>query len=162
MPVDIHAATLVWPVLGEYVPAGQFIHVAILVAPVAEEYVPTGQSKQAPPLKYFPGGQLIGVVQELAPAADVWPAGHAVQDVAPAAEKLFAGQFIHVAILVAPVAEEYVPAGQFTQAPPLMYFPAGHLHTLAPAADVWPAGHAVQEAAPAVAEKVFARQFLHP
>jgi hypothetical protein len=113
---------------------------------------------------YFPAGQA-AMLQELAPAADVCPAGHAVQvkpETAPAvAEKVFAGQFIHVAILVAPVAEEYVPAVQFTQAPPLMYFPAGQLHTPAPAADVWPPGHAVQEAAPA-AEKVFTGQFVHP
>ncbi len=94
MPVDIHAATLVWPVLAEYVPAGQFIHVAILVAPVAEEYVPTGQFTHAPPLKYFPGGQLIGVVQELAPAADVWPAGHGEQEAAPSVEKVFTEQFL--------------------------------------------------------------------
>jgi hypothetical protein len=105
------------------------------------------------------------VVQEVAPAADVWPAGHAVQEAAPAvAEKVFAGQYIHVATLVAPVVEEYLPMGQFTQAPPLIYFPAGQagvVQEVAPAADVWPAGHAVQEAAPAVAEKVFAGHNVH-
>jgi hypothetical protein len=89
----IHAARLVWPVLGEYVPAGQFIHVAILVAPVAEEYVPTGQFTQAPPLMYFPAGQA-AMLQELAPAADVWPAGHGEQEAAPSVEKVFTEQFL--------------------------------------------------------------------
>jgi hypothetical protein len=61
------------------------------------------------PLKYFPAGQ--GVLQKVAPAADTWPAGHAVQEAAPAvAEKVFAGQSVH-----APPAIEVLPAGQFVQ-----------------------------------------------
>ena len=140
--MDIHAEILVAPAVGEYVPAGQFRHVVIAVAPVVGEYVPTGQFTQAPSLIYFPAGQA-AMLQELAPAADVWPGGHAVQEAAPSnAEKVFTGQFVHT-----PPGIEVLPAPQGMHMPPLLTFPAGQgssVQDVAPAADVWPAGQGVQ------------------
>lgn len=79
-----------------------------------------------------------------APAADVKPEAHAVQDVAPL--------------------REYVFAAQDTQTPELRYFPAEHdeeTQEVAPADEVCPEGQAVQDVAVPPAEYVLAPQVAH-
>jgi hypothetical protein len=118
---------------GELEFVGQVLHVVLVVAPDAIEYVPAPQSEHvAAPVDvlYFPAthrlhGPPSGPVD---PALQVQLAKVPL----PASELEFDGQVVHVVLVVAPDAVEYLPAPQSK-------------HTVDPANALYlPATHAVQ------------------
>lgn len=84
-------------------------------------------------------------MHDVAPATEVFPSGHVVQDPAPAALKVPEGHLEHVLLSE----EDAVPAVQA-------------MHDVAPeAAAIDPAGHAVQDVAPDEALKVPGLHLIH-
>jgi hypothetical protein len=66
-----------------------------VVAPVVE-YLPAGHNEQLPPVPAYPGKHILHADDEVAPVAEVEPAGQFVQVVAPAVEYLPAGHIVQL------------------------------------------------------------------
>lgn len=121
----------------DFFPAGQ---VAQEVAPAEDEYVPASQFVQEPFFRYCPAGQIehdpffnsypLAQDVQVFPEHAVQPLGQAVQVADPSAEFIPAPQATQVALEVAPVAFEAVPAGHFEQLVfpvPDAYVPVGQV-----------------------------------